>query len=37
MGGVWSGEEMDSEGSGGDVTSVKCVTYINYHYTVNKQ
>ena len=25
MGGVWSGEEVESEGVGGDVTSVKWV------------
>ena len=33
VGGVWNGEEVDSEGVEGDMTSVKWVT----HYTVNEQ
>ena len=35
MGGVWSGEKVESEAVGGDVTSVKWVK-IN-HYTTNEQ
>ena len=37
VGGVWSGEEVESEAVGGDVTYVKWVMNINFHYTANEQ